>query len=412
VVVGGGPAGLAAALDVRSAGAGRVVVLERRSAHTRRRSVALDWEVLLLLSEWGLDLEAFNLVDTLTFIHGYGESRRAVQTPFRRERPHDPTAPNAVRPRPGDILFRRLQRGVEQIRNIERWMLEAARRRGIEVRFDAVVTSAPRSDERGVSATVDVAGLTEDWSADYLVVADGSRSVLNEALGNSRVPSGYSAHAYVCAVFQCRKRDMVLHLVARQPDGLEEITGMGNGELYTVVAQLPAGWKANGELTAREQQHLVALLERAARLIGVEGPMVEEPMPFVTHTDRLAEVAPHPRILCAGDANRRGDPGFGGNMSEAIRDGRRIGDFYRRVTAQPADAGAALEAFRRETQAATTALQAGGLMMNGWRASFALGSVAQRFLPGPLRSLLHFNIDLAVLATGGLIELFNPRQAR
>jgi len=399
LVVGAGPAGLSAALDARAAGAKRVMVVDRRSGHDRMRCVALEWEVLLLLEEWGIRPATFTPLETFTYIHGYGAAQRAEHFPLRNQRRHPSEGGGRVMPEALDILVRRQACATEEIRNIERALLTAAQASGIEVVFDAHVVEAPVAGSGEVDLRCKLDGKPAILRCEYLVVADGARSTVNELMGNPRIPSGYPAHEYVCAVFRFPRRNMLFQWVPRHDSGLAEITGVGNGVHYTLVSRLSPKLLADCG-PAELDRRLAAMIQRGASSIGVDGPMVQGPMRFSTGMDRLRDVAMHPRILCVGDAARRGDPGFGGSLNEAIRDGRRFGNFYRKVSAQPDSQAAELARFRSSVDSATSALHTGGVLVNGLRTFLSIGHLAQSFLPRPLRSMLHLEFNLMMQAAG------------
>ncbi|HEY5623858.1 MAG TPA: FAD-dependent monooxygenase [Gammaproteobacteria bacterium] len=405
-IIGAGPAGLAAALGARADGAETVVVVDRLPGYSRSRSVILDREVLMLLEEWGVSLDGISPADTFTYVHGYGGTQHAESMPFPRFDPGRRAHKDRVEPRPNDILFNRLPAAVLRIRDLEQAMLAEARRQGIEVHFDAFVSGKPAIRPDSVRLEYDDNDGRKAIDCDYLVIADGSRSPVNQMLGNDRIPCEMRSHRYTCSVLESSRRDVLLFWVPRHPSGITEITGLGNGAQYTLVSRLPASF-ADSISTDAGRSRLAAMIAQAAESIGIKGSIVDGPMPFSTEMDRLEEVAIHRRVLCVGDAARKGDPGFGGNLNEAIRDGRRFGAYFNRASGDQAAADAALHEFRVEVQGATTALQTGGALTNNLRDFFAFGDAAQSVLPEPVRSILHFDVGVMMKATGTIINLLN-----
>lgn len=406
LVIGAGPAGLAAALDAKAEGAERVVILDRLPGYSRCRSVIIDFEVLTLLEEWGVTLDSVNQVETFTYVHGYGNTQQTEHMPFPRLGPPALGRQRRVEPRPNDILLRRLPRAVQQIKDLEQVILTAARKQGIEVFFDALVSTPPEIMSDSVHLNYELAGEARSIACSYLVVADGARSPVSQLLGNVRIPSDTRSYQYTCTVFESARRDVLLFWVPRHASGINEMTGLGNGSRYTLVSRLPREFES-AESADLVNTRLPGMIEQAAASIGISGRLTDGPMRFSTDMDRLQEVAIHPRVLCVGDAARKGDPGFGGNMNEAIRDGRRFGAYFGAVSRDPGNSGAALRRFRNQVQGATNALQTGGVLTNNMRAFFSIGDAAQSILPGPVRSLLHFDVGLLMKATGAMVSILN-----
>lgn len=406
LVIGAGPAGLAAALDAKAEGADKVVILDRLPGYSRCRSVIIDCEVLMLLEEWGVDLDGVNQVDTFTYVHGYGGTQQTESMPFPRLNPPGRGRQPRVEPRANDILFRRLPRAVQQIKDLEQTILRAARDQGIEVFFDALVATPPKIMPDSVQLHYDIAGDARRIDCKYLVVADGARSPVNKLLGNARIPSGTRSYQYTCTVFESARRDVLLFWVPRHASGITEMTGLGNGSRYTLVSRLPQEFEAV-ESRDLNTTRLPTMIKQAAASIGINGRLTDGPMRFTTDMDRLREVAIHPRVLCVGDAARKGDPGFGGNMNEAIRDGRRFGSYYKAVCKNPGNSDLVLQQFRNQVQGATNALQTGGVLTNNMRAFFSIGDAAQAILPQPVRSLLHFDVGLLMKAAGAMVSVLN-----
>lgn len=406
LIIGAGPAGLAAALDAKAEGAEKVVVLDRLPGYSRCRSVIIDFEVLTLLEEWGVSLDNVNQVETFTYVHGYGNTQRTDRIPFPRLSPPARGAQQRIVPRSNDILLRRLPRAVQQIKDLEQVILQAARQQGIEVFFNALVSTPPEIMPASVRLNYEIAGDVRSIECSYLVVADGARSPVSKLLGNTRIPSHTRSYQYTCTVFESTRRDVLLFWVPRHASGIDEMTGLGNGSRYTLVSRIPRELEvpASADLGATR---LPGMIRQAAASIGISGRLTDGPMRFSTDMDRLQEVAIHPRVLCVGDAARKGDPGFGGNMNEAIRDGRRFGAYFAAVSKGAGNNSVALQQFRKQVQGATNALQTGGVLTNNMRAFFSIGDAAQAILPGPVRSLLHFDVGLLMKATGAMVSILN-----
>lgn len=405
-IVGAGPAGLAAALGAKAEGADKIIVVDRRSGYSRCRSVILDCEVLMLLEQWGVCLDGISPVKTFSYVHGYGNQQQVESMPFPRPEPRQSAQHGRVEPRAKDILFNRLPRAVQRINDLEHAMLKEARNQGIEVQFDALVSGVPTIQNESVRLEFDGRDGAKAIDSEYLIIADGARSSVNQLLGNDRIPCEVRSHRYACSVFESSCRDVLLFWVPQHPSGITEITGLGNGSQYTLVSRLPKT-NVDFESTSQRQARLAAMISQAAASIGIKGRIIDGPMEFSTEMDRLRDVAIHPRVLCVGDAARKGDPGFGGNLNEAIRDGRRFGNYFSNASKTQVDLNKALQEFRDEVQGATTALQTGGALTNNLRDFFAIGDAAQSILPGPIRSILHFEVGVMMKTTGALIKLLN-----
>jgi 2-polyprenyl-6-methoxyphenol hydroxylase-like FAD-dependent oxidoreductase len=285
-------------------------------------------------------------------------------------------------------------------------MLKAARDQGVEVLFDALVSTKPILDDHSARLECQINGDDRRLDCKYLVVADGSRSPISQLLGIRRIPCKMRSYQYTCSVFDSARRDVLLYWVPHHPSGITEMTGLGSGSQYTLVSRLPTEFS---EFSADDlrQSRLPKMINQAAASIGIDGKLTEGPMPFSTDMDRLEEVAMHPRVLCVGDAARKGDPGFGGNMNEAVRDGRRFGAYLKVARQNPRNSENALKHFRKEMQGATSALQTGGALTNNMRAFFSIGDSAQALLPEPIRSLLHFDVSILMKATGTMVGFLN-----
>lgn len=183
IVVGGGPAGLSAALSARQHGAGTVTVLEQRSLpYSRHRMVGLAPTIAKDLEWLGLPIERTST--RLKSLH-VGISKDPIDIPIPPQVfawPHSP-APHLT----SADLFQHPPVRSALINELEEGLRTSALRSGIEVLTNVKVVGLDGPNVSGKSkVTYETESRTGEMEADFVVVADGSKSPLGAMLGVRR----------------------------------------------------------------------------------------------------------------------------------------------------------------------------------------------------------------------------------
>lgn len=167
VVVGGGPSGLTVATELARAGID-VVVLEQRTEPVKSRAGTILPRVLELLDTRGLAEKFIERAESI--------------------RPN-PLMPTHIWGGMQPVEWHHLQsrfgfRLILPQNDTEELLLEEARRLGVDVRAGMQVDAVVQHEGTvAVTATSAVTGRTEEFSAGYVVGADGARSTVRSALG-------------------------------------------------------------------------------------------------------------------------------------------------------------------------------------------------------------------------------------
>ena len=318
VVVGGGPGGMAAAIEARLNGATEVVVLEKRSAQRSRVNVfAVRRGTLDNLARLGVELTRKTVMPVT--------SRWLDDRVTGEHRQHwvHALAPDGRRARHtvGDMTVRGVGPvGLMHISTLEEELYRAAARLGgISVRFDSEVTAVRPG--RIVEVDVrDVSGKVDRVRGRVLVVADGARSTLRGLLGIgvTTIPG----------------------TLARLAGGV--LDHPGDGTFEKRVEPKPGGGSAAivrlgsintgilAELEPGEQPADVdrVLLDAAARL-GIHATRVLRSGVFDVRLDKADRVTVGDNVFVVGDAARTTHVFTGLGVNFALRDAMRFGVAYR-----------------------------------------------------------------------------------
>jgi 2-polyprenyl-6-methoxyphenol hydroxylase-like FAD-dependent oxidoreductase len=370
LVVGAGPTGLLAALQLAEAGVGVEVIEEEWRSAGHSYALALHPRSLLLLDELGLAMEAIALGRRLEAVALYeaGERRAAVRLGELGTRfPFVLSLPQSALE---ELLARRLaDKGVRV-----RWSHRLA---GIEPSHDGVVATVHKLEKESTGYAVAHTEWTVDRSiafqAAFVVGADGHRSLVRRALG---APFEEVGPSQAFAVFEC----------GAGPAGSDEMRLVFDEKALSALWPLPgsrARWSL--ELEAPEvaaedrfKSRLTTMLgeqffrhldeTRIRQLLRERAPWFEPTLREigwsieVRFERRLAGFLGRDRVWLAGDAAHLTGPAGMQSMNAGLRE---AGDLAARIVRIRGGKGGLdlLETYGRETLAEWRFLlgRAGGL---------------------------------------------------
>jgi 2-polyprenyl-6-methoxyphenol hydroxylase-like FAD-dependent oxidoreductase len=366
VVVGGGPAGLAAAILAKRNGANEVVVLEKRgTARSRSQVVMLDEATVRDLIHLGLDPYEDGLLTRIEDVSVCDAEGILAAPALLGAHGLFDNFPQPITD-VDELTFRRRLHATVSINRLEAALAETAMRQGVRVVFDAEVSAVSQDDD---SARVTVGGMA--IRADYVVVADGSHSPTSEHLGIHRHLVG-EPRRVVGALFSGGSRGLRWRVSGEDSEAPEAFR-MGTSEVTSVGVPLPADIDAHDEAAVR------AFAERTAKKLGIDAPLVRAPTVFTTQEGRAERVVVGKRIFLVGDAVRSVSPKTGLGINFALRDAVRFGEAYQRLRQAPLPFfGDAVRLwYEAETQASTARLHTLSALLG------AGAMVAKKLAPAP-----------------------------
>ncbi|HEX5621924.1 MAG TPA: FAD-dependent oxidoreductase [Solirubrobacteraceae bacterium] len=309
LVVGAGPAGLAAAIELARHGVAVQLVERRTQLSSHPRATVLSLRSMEIVRAWGLEAQVrarsvadvdwrMLLADSLAAA-ATGTALEVGYPSAEQSRMISPTEPACV-----------AQDDVEPL------LLEHLRAAGGRVALGTEVTALVAT---GGGATVHVrdvrTGAARAVHAGYVVAADGARSTLRRALGIELVGPD----------------DLMAGFTTLFRAPLWDVVGPHRHVIYSVAdgAVLPAGrdrWLLGhaGDPAAPPDARAVAELVR--RRAGVPGlPVRIEQSRFFSAAAQIAETWRCGRVFLAGDAVHRVTPRGGTGLNLALHDGYDLG---------------------------------------------------------------------------------------
>ena len=236
IIVGGGPVGVALALDLGLRGVSSVVVESRTTLSNIPKGQGLTQRTLEHFYFWGLDQE---LRAARTMPRGYPIGEITTYGSLTSEYWQAPAGREVV----GEFFYQKPER-------LPQYRMEAVLRRklatlqNVQLRAGVTATGVAQSTE-GVRATVtNERGEPETLEADYLVGCDGGHSMVREASGIARSGTDFNQNM---ALVVFRSRD--LH---------EKLKRFPERSTYRVMyPDLHGYWKFFGRVDANEGLSLI-----------------------------------------------------------------------------------------------------------------------------------------------------------
>jgi len=323
LVVGAGPAGIAAGLEARRLGLDALVVDKATFPRDKTCGDGLTTGALRLLDELGFDVRALPSWVGITDTVLVSPSGREVEVPLPPDGAYAGVVPRA---------------------ELDAALVEHARAQGVDVREGVAVTVVrDRGDRIGVTLAD-----AEEVDARYVIAADGHWSPVRHLVGaESATPLG-SWHAfrqYFSGVDDRRlwvlfEEDLLPGYAWVFPVGAED--GAGRANVGFGVLRTSDG--PSGKALAAQWR---SLIDRPSirRALGPhaepEGTVRAWPIPAAYDRDRLT----HGRVLFAGDAGNVVDPMTGEGIAQALDSGLLAS---RAVAASPSDAGIVTARYRAD----------------------------------------------------------------
>jgi len=346
VVVGGGPAGLAAAIEAKLEGAGRVLVVEKRDEERRRvQSLNLRKGTLDNLARLGVSLtdgqEGRLLSERVIMndLDGVRSSQR-IRAPKIDAARATHRVEDLLRKGGGPVA-------VVSVNELEHALIASAERHGVELRFeDEVHGVLPRGDRSQLQ--------TQEGTVNtrLVIVADGARSATRALLGIGEVRYPGKSTRIMGGTFVQPGLGQSISRRLVGTDGISTTVAKLGGEQSGILAEVPPGMMFRDD-AARE-----AWFRHAAGLVGVSGALSLPPSEFEVALSNAERVRHGDQVFLIGDAARTTHVLTGLGVNWALRDAARVGSLVRRLRLahSVAESRRAKDWFARETMTASLRL--------------------------------------------------------
>ena len=382
VVVGAGPVGVSAALELARHGVAVVVVDNKATFNDGSRAICIARHSLEGLQQLGVD-QRFT-AKGLGWTHGTSYFRN--QPVFRLEMPHSV-----------DERFPPMLNLQQQY--IEQYLVEHAQTQpGIEMRWQNRVVDV-QVDGDGVDLRVATPQGEYTLQADYIIAADGARSVVRQALGLKLAGAAHEGRYVIVdiklrsnypterrAFFDCPGNPGATVLVHRQPD-----------DIWRIDYQLDDD---EDEYAALAEATIRARVTAIVAMLGETAPWELEWWSIYKAYTLCLEDYRHGRVMFCGDAAHLvpifGVRGLNSGLADAMNIGWKLA-YVMRGWAMPS----LLASYSPERRGATLDI-------------FAQAIKSTRFMSPPTRG--HRLLRDGALALAGEHEfarrLLDPRQSR
>ena len=382
VVIGAGPVGISAALDLARHGVAVVVVDDKATFNDGSRAICIARHSLEGLQQLGLD-HRFT-AKGLGWTHGTSYFRS--QPVFRLEMPHSV-----------DERFPPMLNLQQQY--IEQYLVEHARAQPlIELRWQSQVLDV-QVDEHGVELRLATPQGEYTMHADYVLAADGARSVVRQSLGLKLAGAAHEGRYVIVdiklrsdypterrAFFDCPGNPGATVLVHRQPDDI---------------------WRIDYQLDDEEDEHLAlaeatirARVEVIVAMLGETAPWELEWWSIYRAYALCLDDYRHGRVVFCGDAAHLvpifGVRGLNSGLADALNIGWKLA-YVVRGLAPPC----LLDSYSPERRGATLDI-------------FAQASKSTRFMSPPTRGHRLLRDGALALAVEHEFarRLLDPRQSQ
>jgi 2-polyprenyl-6-methoxyphenol hydroxylase-like FAD-dependent oxidoreductase len=347
VVIGGGPAGLSAALAAKKNGATRVLVLESRTGERARNNVLLlDSGIVAALQELGVDVSHFTPATDFTFIDA--DAGLLYQFPLAADL--NPRGQSSV----WSMFPRRTPCADVLISELEQVLLQAiADEPGIDLLQGVEISLIEKSGMHRVSFSYQ--GGEYSVEPGVIAICDGARSSTLEKLGVQRLGTPRQEVAMVANFHQPGKGQIKFE----RADRSEEVLALCSKRGTTITVRMPLDTVlADFDDSAQR----IEFMRHHARKVGVEGEFISEPMVVEISHGKADRCQLGNGIFVLGDAARTATPRLGLGVNWAIRDAIRLGKLLPRIRSRHS----MLARWAAWTYRARTRVASEVLLFQGW----------------------------------------------
>jgi 2-polyprenyl-6-methoxyphenol hydroxylase-like FAD-dependent oxidoreductase len=359
VIVGGGPAGLAAAIEARRAGFDALVLELRGRERNRPNTPAVNLTTLNYLARLGLDMADGHIV---SYVRRYDaitpHGKRSYSVPPPRLNPASSNA-SVV-----DLLWNfAWPRATLPINELERGLIHVGESQQVGIQFNTAVTGIS-SHPDGVIVRAVQGGKQVDFTGDLAIVATGAGGELRDTFGVAFDPVGPTT-TMLSTVLDHPGDGVLLNVQLAGANGFTSWTRLDAKQGTGILAELSPGTQL-GSNAEREQ-----LARSTAHFLGAPAaPFLTPPTVFElsnrqTTRDGKPTVLFAPRVLGIGDAVRVVPTFLGLGLQSALKDSVRLGQLFARLAKQPGFTSAgsqrAIARFDRETTRASARLLTRGV---------------------------------------------------